>query len=116
MADIFTVKSPLMLRFSDGTERLVAELYPHQAGAVVLPVFWLSGSEPNTILLEGEWKGDGPWKVGDVIIRLLSCGDVELSMQWASWQQELAVQSSMTAGYHDNTTKRKLLLAAGALL
>jgi len=115
MADLFTVTSPLLLRFADTTEMLVVEVYPHEQGIVALPVYWFDEAEPANWFIEGELKGEGPWKVGSTIVRLLSCGDTALSMQWANWQQDLAMQDP-TGEYFNTALKRELLIKAGAIL
>ncbi len=62
------------------------------------------------IFLIGDVKGDGPWKVGDVIVRLLSCGDTEFKMQWIEWEQYLASRDSDSdSDYFNDLLKRKII-------
>ena len=89
MADLFTLTAPLLIQYPDGEKRLLVDKYPHPRGMVYTIPYWMETPEPLVILAEGEIKGEGPWKVGDAIVRLLSCGDTELSMEWAQWQQFL---------------------------
>ncbi|MGM0680389.1 MAG: hypothetical protein ACQESY_11055, partial [Pseudomonadota bacterium] len=42
----------------------------------------------QTHLVEGEIKGEGPWKIGEHVINLLGCqgANPELAMQFEQWQ------------------------------
>ena len=44
-------------------------------------------------------------------MRVLSCGDTELSMQWTMWQQQTGMLASE---YHDDITRLKLAREHGA--
>jgi len=90
MANIFTLTAPLLVRYPDGEQRLIADKFTHPQGMFYVEPFWLESKPPVVHLLTGDVKGEGPWKIGDVIVRLLSCGDTEQSMQWAQWQQFLS--------------------------
>jgi len=102
MADIFTVTSPMLVRYPDGEQRLVAETFKHPLGIIYAEPYWLESKYPAAYLLKGEVKGQGPWKIGEVIIRLLSCADVEHKMQWAEWQQYLSSCSEENNYFNDN--------------
>lgn len=91
MADLFSMKSPLMIRFADGEARVMAEYFKHPQGLLFLDLFWHQNPQAFIHLIEGEYKGEGPWKVGDAVISVLGCHacDVELATQYAEWQAYL---------------------------
>ena len=90
MANLFSIKSPLLVRYPNGEQHVVAELFQHAQGIVYFVPWWLAVEPPGVYLVEGEVRGEGPWKIGDVIVRLMSCGDSDDSMYWAQWQQYLS--------------------------
>lgn len=93
MADLFTVTAPLLVRHPDGTQHVMAERFPHPDGLVYFELFWNLRDPAETVhLVEGPWKGDGPWKVGNVVIRVLGCHgtDGELARQFDQWRMYLA--------------------------
>jgi hypothetical protein len=90
MADLFSVTAPLLIRRPDGTQHVVAELFPHPGGIVYFELFWNLRDPGETVhRLEGPFKGDGPWKVGDAVIRVLGCHgtDGALARQYDEWRQ-----------------------------
>ncbi|MGD8999926.1 MAG: hypothetical protein PVF75_05905 [Granulosicoccaceae bacterium] len=113
MADLFSMTAPLLLVFPGGEKRLVAEKFAHPEGLVFFDPYWLESDTPAVHVLKGGIRGEGPWKIGDVVVRVLSCGDTEESMQWSMWQQHLA----MTPGsYHDEEAIRDLARRHGAMV
>ena len=108
MVDLFTLRSPLLVRYPDGEQRLVAEKFRHAEGMVYVEPFWLETESPATYLVTGEITGTGPWKIGNVIVRLLSCGDTEFSMQWAQWQEHLSSCPELHV-YHDEQLKKSII-------
>ena len=111
MADLFSVTAPLMIRLPSGSEHVMAEKYPHPEGLVFFELFWLEGETPSVHTVKGVIKGEGPWKVGDAIVRVLSCGDIDLSMQWNNWQQQAPL---LPAEYFDDEAKAELARQHGA--
>ena len=111
MADLFSVTAPLMIKLPSGNEYVMAEKYPHPEGLMFFDLYWLESSSPAVHIVKGKIKGEGPWKVGDAIVRVLSCGDVELSMQWNNWQQHVL---SVPGKYHDENAKLQLARQYGA--
>lgn len=92
MAAIETVTAPLVVRFSDGREKVVARAFPHPRGLVYLDLFWhLSTPDRAAHLVEGELRGEGPWRVGDVTLRVLGCHHIDphLQAQFLSWKHHL---------------------------
>lgn len=111
MADLFSVTAPLMIKQSSGSEYVMAEIYPHPEGLVFFELFWLERGTPAVHVVKGDIEGEGPWKVGDAIVRVLSCGDTDLSMQWNLWQQEATM---LPNEYHDEEGKLTLAREHGA--
>ncbi len=108
MADVFTVSHPMLARYPDGEIRIIAETFKHPSGMVYVEPFWMESTPPVATLLAGEIKGDGPWKVGDVIVRLLSCGDIEQKMQWSEWEQHL-YSCGEESPYHNDDVKHSII-------
>jgi len=102
MAELLTVTSPLLVRYPDGEHRLVSETFKHPLGVIYAEPYWLESKSLAVYLLKGEIKGQGPWKIGEVIVRLLSCADVDYKMQWAEWQQYLYSCSEENHYFNDN--------------
>lgn len=92
MADLFTVTAPLALRHPDGGEQVIAACFPHPSGILYLDCFWHQ-STPNQAahLIRGELRGEGPWRIGDTIIRVLGCQntDPHLAGPYAQWRDYL---------------------------
>jgi hypothetical protein len=90
MADLFTVTAPLLIRRADGRQHVVAEIFPHPEGVVYFELFWNLRDPPDGVhVVQGPFKGDGPWKVGDAVIRVLGCHgtDGALARQFDEWRQ-----------------------------
>ena len=89
MSDLFSVTAPLLIRRADGRQHVAAELFPHPNGIVYFELFWnLRDPEQTVYRIEGTLKGDGPWKVGDAVIRVLGCHgtDGALARQFDEWR------------------------------
>jgi hypothetical protein len=89
MADLFTVTAPLLIRRADGRQHVAAEIFPHPNGIVYFEVFWnLRDPEETVRVVQGPFKGDGPWKIGDTVIRVLGCHgtDGTLAQQYDEWR------------------------------
>lgn len=93
MARIEQVTAPLVIRFADGSEKVVAACFPHPQGLLYLDLFWHRSSPDKAAhLIRGELSGDGPWRVGDAArIRLLGCHntDPHLQDQFGPWRAYL---------------------------
>lgn len=91
MADLFAMKAPLMIRLANGEKHIMAEYFRHADGLLFFDVFWHQNPEQGIHLVKGEYKGDGPWKVGDNVINVLGChgSDPELANLFAEWQYYL---------------------------
>ncbi|WP_456444419.1 hypothetical protein [Thiolapillus sp.] len=93
MAHIDTVTAPLIIRFSQKEEKVVARAFPHPLGLVYLDLFWhLSTPDQAAHLIRGQLQGDGPWRVGDARIRILGCAstDPHLQEQYVPWRDYLS--------------------------
>ncbi len=91
MADLFSMKSPLIIRLANGETHIMAEYFRHPRGLLYFELFWHQQPENLTHLIEGEYKGEGPWKVGDAVISVLGCHgcDADLATAFAEWQMYL---------------------------
>lgn len=92
MAELANVTAPLVIRFPDSREQVVAACFPHPLGVLYLDLFWhLNSPAESAHLLRGELSGDGPWRVGDARIRVLGCNhtDPHLMDQYGPWQAYL---------------------------
>lgn len=92
MARIEDVTAPLVIRFADGTEKVVAHCFPHRLGVLYLDPFWHQRSpDEGAHLIRGEVTGNGPWKVGGAVIRVLGCHntDPHLQDQYLPWREYL---------------------------
>jgi len=49
VADLFSVTAPLLVRHPDGSQRVVAELFPHPGGVVYFELFWNLGDPSKTV-------------------------------------------------------------------
>ena len=92
MARIEQVTAPLVIRFGDDSEQVVAACFPHPLGLLYLDLFWHQrGPQEAAHLIRGELNGEGPWRVSDARIRLLGCHntDPHLQDQFGPWRAYL---------------------------
>lgn len=98
MAAIEDVTAPLVIRFANGTEQVVAHCFPHPRGLLYLDLFWHERTpEEAAHLLRGQLRGDGPWRVEDAVIRVLGCHntDPHLQSQYLPWKEYLEQQGDL---------------------
>lgn len=114
MADLFSMKSPLMIRFPDGRKYIMAEYFRHPEGLLFFEVFWNQVGDEAIHLVKGECRGEGPWKVGDSVISVLGCrgSEPELASLFSEWQSYLQMSSG---DYPAETEILKKASAHGAL-
>ena len=89
MADLFSITAPLMIRFANGDEQVIAHHFKHAKGLLYFDLYWHLGQPQDTIhIVEGEVKGDGPWKIGEYVINVLGCHGTnsELATRYEQWQ------------------------------
>jgi hypothetical protein len=92
MADIFSMTAPLTLRRPSGEERIMAEHFRHPRGLLYFDLYWHVGDPAETLhVIEGEISGEGPWRVGDCIVKVLGChgSDPALATAYTRWQERL---------------------------
>ncbi len=116
MADLFAMKSPLMIRFPDGDKRIMTEYFRHPDGLLFFEVFWEQSKYDTGIhLVKGEYKGEGPWKVGDCVINVLGCrgSDPEFAGLFAEWQ---AYRQMVADIYPTEQAIKELAVSRGAIV
>jgi len=117
MAELFQVTAPLLVREADGTQRVMAERFLHPEGLLYFELFWhvQRPAAAGIHLLRGAIEGEGPWRVGGAVIRVLGClaTDPGPADAWAAWQDYLAQGAP---GYPDAAAIRALARAQGAIL
>ncbi|HYQ70352.1 MAG TPA: hypothetical protein VET88_00335 [Gammaproteobacteria bacterium] len=93
MADLFSVTAPLLIRYPDATLHVMVHRLRHPQGLVYFRTFWdrMPPAE-GIVLVAGEIRGDGPWKVGDAVVTLLGChgSHPAQAAEYADWQLHLA--------------------------
>ena len=112
MADLFTVTAPLKIRLPDGSEQVIAELFRHPEGLLYFELHWQDDRESRIHLVQGELKGEGPWKIADHIIYVLGCQHTDADMayeysEWQTWQLQNA------DAYPDRKMIRRLAASYG---
>lgn len=115
MADLFSMTAPLMIRFPDGEKRIMAEYFRHPEGLLFFDVFWNQSGDLAIHLVKGEYKGEGPWKIGNAVISVLGChgSDPQLASLYSEWQTFRQVAGDQ---YPSNDQIRQLAVARGAIL
>jgi hypothetical protein len=92
MADLFSVTAPLTIRCPSGSPKVMLERFRHPDGLLFFELYWerLDGTR-RVHLIEGEVRGEGPWKVGDCVVTVLGChgGQPEMAGDFAQWQMEI---------------------------
>lgn len=71
----------------------MAECFPHANGLVYFELFWHLRDPKFTVhRVDGIYRGEGPWKVGESVIRVLGCHgtDGPLARQFDEWRAYLA--------------------------
>lgn len=89
MADLFTLTAPLLIRYPDKKWHVMVERFRHPRGLVYFRSFWdqLQPAQ-GIVLVPGEVRGEGPWKVGDAVITVLGCHgtNADAASEFADWQ------------------------------
>ncbi len=92
MADLFTVTVPLMIRHVDGEREVMIERFRHPQGLLYFVPFWHLGNPEETVkLVEGEIRGEGPWKIGSSVVQVLGCQGTEpaCAAEFDGWRDYL---------------------------
>lgn len=116
MADLFSVTAPLLARFPGGRREVMVACFSGAGGIVYFRPF--CDSLPVTQgagFIEGEPKGEGPWKIGDVVVTVLGCQgtDPDEADEFARWKSELEMKGK---GYPAREYLEQLAREAGLLV
>jgi hypothetical protein len=115
MADLFSVTAPLLIRYPDGCREVMVERLAHPAGLVYFRPFRERQEAAHAVrLVEGEVRGDGPWKVGAAVVTVLGChgSDPAAAAEYVGWQQQRA---QFPDDYPDREALRAIARALGYL-
>jgi hypothetical protein len=116
MPDLFEMKRPLSVNFTDGSKTIAVAYYPHAQGMVFLEPFWEQKADgQKALVVKGDVKGDGPWRVGNAVFSLVGCQgtDPDLAQLLAEWEFHL---QSVGAEYYEPEQIRELAREYGALI
>ena len=91
---LFSANTPLAIRFPNGSKKIMVEYFCHVDGLLFFEPFWNTIEKYVPVVVAGEIKGDGPWKVGDCVVTVLACHgtDATLALEFADWQGYLQMQ------------------------
>ena len=92
MPSIASVTAPLVLRHPDGREQLIAAGFEHPRGLLYFDLYWHQKTPRESAhLIEGELRGEGPWRIGDTRLRVLGCHNTDPYLQhtFSDWQHYL---------------------------
>jgi hypothetical protein len=115
VANLFSVTAPLLIRYPDGRREVMVECLAHPAGLVYFRPFWdRLGPGQGIRRVEGEVRGDGPWKVGDAVVTVLGCHgtDPAEAAEFAQWR---VYREQLADGYPDADGLRHMARSAGYL-
>lgn len=96
-SNLFTVTAPLMIRTPDRAEHVIAELFEHPLGILWFELDWHLGDPQSTLhVVEGEVRGEGPWRIGDHVVNVLGCHgtNAELAVTFEQWREHLLSPAS----------------------
>jgi hypothetical protein len=71
MNKIFTLRSPLYIKYPNGETRVIEEIFQHPKGILYFELFWEKDPKYSIHLIEGEITGDGPHKIPRSITKFL---------------------------------------------
>ncbi len=115
MADLFTVTAPLLIRFPGGRSEVMVERFACPGGLVYFRAFWDQCEAADGIRrVEGELRGEGPWKIGSAVITVLGChgSNPEQAAAFADWQLH---REQLGDAYPGREVLRELARRAGYL-
>ena len=85
LAEAFENHLPLKVIISKDHERVIAEGFIVGEGIVFYDVFWYEASFHPIHLIEGEISGEGPWRVGEMVIEEMKEDEFLFEADWKSW-------------------------------
>lgn len=115
MADLFSVTAPLLIRFPDGHSEVMVERFVCPGGLVYFTAFRDSSEMIDAMRrVEGELRGEGPWKIGTAVITVLGChgSNPEQAAVFADWQMH---REQSGDAYPGREALRELARRAGYL-
>jgi len=89
LAELFTLTAPLLIRYPDNTRHVMAGCFRHPDGIVYVRPFWDQLPEGEGVRrVNGDVRGEGPWKVGSAVITVLGCQGTnpEQAAELADWK------------------------------
>jgi len=92
MADLFTLTTPLLIRYPDDTRHVMIAAFRHPQGLLYFRPFWTQLPDAEGVrLVQGNLGGEGPWKVGDAVITVLGCQGAhpQQAAEFADWKFQL---------------------------
>lgn len=102
---------PLIVEIGEN-RRTVAEIFPTAKGVVFFDTGWhLNDSGHPIHVIEGKITGEGPWRVGKALIRLMTEDD---PYDW--WQEWWDWQAAIKRGYPPRERIEELAREFGALI
>lgn len=92
----------------------MAEYFAHPDGLLYFDLFWPQHIDAAIHIVKGEYKGEGPWKIGSAVITVLGCHgcDADLATQFAEWQSWLQMVGE---NYPAESEIVKIAIAHGAV-
>jgi len=97
MADIFSLTAPITVKTLNSPQRVVAEYFKHPKGILFFDLYWHTQQPEQAMhLVEGEIKGEGPWRVADTVFNVLGCRgtNIEMAMEHEQWLTYLQMPDS----------------------
>ena len=85
LQEAFENHLPLKVIISRDHERVIAEGFIVGEGVVFYDVFWYEASSHPIHLIEGEISGEGPWRVGEMVIEEMKEDEFLFEADWKSW-------------------------------
>ncbi|WP_201340858.1 hypothetical protein [Abyssogena phaseoliformis symbiont] len=91
MNKLFTMCSPLYIKYPNGETRVIEALFEYLKGVLYFEFFLEKDLTYSINIIKGEVMGEGPWKVGQCSLHVLGCNHThpQLCEMHAFWQQEL---------------------------
>ncbi len=88
---LLSMRSPLYIRYPNGEMRVIEQIFAHPQGVLYFELFWEKDPTYSIHLIEGEIRGEGPWKVGECSFHVLGCNHThpQLCEMHSFWQSEL---------------------------
>ena len=104
MADLLSLTTPLLIRYPDDTRHVMVACFRHPQGLLYFRPFWEQLPVTEGVrLVNGDIKGEGPWKVGDAVVTVLGCQgtDPQQAAEFADWTLHLEQQGKHYPSRHE---------------